>query len=1212
MTESVFSEENLYEAADVGFKTVPIDQIRYVGVSVQQYRDISIIAQASRLEIATFRLCGFSSFPMDFFSLKYIQCIDLSGNQIQTLPNEENWARMCKLRLLNLSDNSISNLNEVFKMKQIPFLKQLNLTGNICLSAQDSFNRIVREFPTLLVLNDLIITSQHRGFLMNVANFDPTSTLPLSKTDDFFFLYVKYMHTGSNERYVRRTNAEFFCLNRAIRKYSSIEKIQSIFRGYIVRTEYQKTHNAAIFLKAIISKWYKKRYQAALVIKRCFLYHLTRQKVRLIRAVRLIQSTWRKRLSRKESLFEIFQTNNGYFEFFLTPNSYTQLISFLSSNGYPFPDSRYEGEYKLIKFAEPSHLKFPGSPFIYYSLNSTLIIRKIHSNKFPPNVSLWCGHDHSKTSCVKRATNNGVNWTIKCRFASVKPFPYMHKIRNTKLMNYPSLIRVVYETKDAFSSVIMPLVENHPQGMHIIPTKVVEWTAAQISTQSAMRSFLVRSKLFRNMKQEVLETRASTIIRYWLKTMQIHKNVVYISGINKYFMALPDTATYYIPNLTFQRLHNMNPKHKVEFGYTTEKSLVLSKSVVGYLPEVIQQGRIMFAIKDLSSLLKMGTTISKASPSSFPNITQPKWVKKYHILKVSFATPLEAKRRLLLLGWMTGDFSIVLTDQAVIEYCAANAIKSVWVGLTSRRMLRHLYAQTGQVMMLNRLSKKAHLKQRKLISKNIGSVMVKKHVNISPEEAISKLRGDYKPWVGILDDYKIEKPYVALEPSDLYDGEAKPSIDSTINVDMSIDVKKINKKWKSLDKPSVVIDIPKTSLRQIYKKTEMNNKNVHHHKGKNAMCLDLQEMIIRKPESIKSQEFLIHPYSSQIQIRSLKRTRSEIIILHKLYPYLPIKDVLHTSRELPFLNDKKTISGIIKHNTRITSKVSSTPITERKNIRNGPSAQITDSTNITRVREAFITLVRLHQIGEEIQQEAIVDNTLEEKRIQAKKTRESISVSRQAANITKEVVCSDTIERNVIEKTELCDMISISKEQSHIRKSKMVQKIKEETKAKQQKRDESKRFGHMFVSCSRIIAQQTESHRRIEQENKLKSITLQTTSETCKAEKEARHLSKERMNYMQSQKIRISRLDKVITEYKRQKMKDEGMQKINTIYEEKRKDKERRILSKSDIIPKISKIIPIVKLDEIEEAIQRIYEHIGKNIGITESQILVDLINKYV
>ena len=102
-------------------------------------------------------------------------------------------------------------------------------------------------------------------------------------------------------------------------------------------------------------------------------------------------------------------------------------------------------------------------------------------------------------------------------------------------------------------------------------------------------------------------------------------------------------------------------------------------------------------------------------------------------------------------------------------------------------------------------------------------------------------------------------------------------------------------------------------------------------------------------------------------------------------------------------------------------------------------------------------------------------------------------------------------------------------------------------KSKQQKRDESNRFGQMFVSCSRVIAQQTETHRRIEQENKLKSITLQTTSETYKVEKESSHLSKERMIYMQSQKIRISWLDKVITEYKRQKMKDEGMQKIHAI-----------------------------------------------------------------
>ena len=290
MEDHVLNEEFFYDAADVQNKSIPVEEIKYVGISVQPFTDISYILNAKNLEIVTLRLCSLTEFPQEFFSLQKLKSIDLSGNAIEQLPEIESFALLQNLRRLNLQDNNIAELSEIFKINGAPNIRQLILTGNGCLSQEESFNLIAKEFKKLVVLNDLIITSQHRAFLSDLSIFDSNACLPASKTDDFFFLYVRYMHASSNERYVRRSNAEYFCINRVIRKYSAVEKIQSVYRGFITRIKYEKTIHAALNLQSFLKLWYFKRLTAANRIRSAFLYFRTRKIIKRVHSIRAIQS----------------------------------------------------------------------------------------------------------------------------------------------------------------------------------------------------------------------------------------------------------------------------------------------------------------------------------------------------------------------------------------------------------------------------------------------------------------------------------------------------------------------------------------------------------------------------------------------------------------------------------------------------------------------------------------------------------------------------------------------------------------------------------------------------------------------------------------------------------------------------------------------------------------------------------------------------------
>lgn len=779
--EHVLNEDFFYEAADVQNKSTPIEEIKYIGISVQPFTDISLILKAPKLEIVTFRICNFETFPQEFFSLPNLKSLDLSGNAIQILPDKESFSLLPNLRSLNLQDNGISELSEVFKISGAPNIRQLSLSGNVCISQNDSFNLITKEFKKLVVLNDLIITSQHRGFIDNMAVFDSNSCLPSSKTDDFFFLYVKYMHASNNERYVRRSNAEYFCINRVIRRYSAAEKIQSVFRGFMSRMRYTKILHSALNLQSFLKLWYFKRLTAVNRIRSCFLHFRMRQIIKQVRSIRTIQSSWRRKKSREYTAVEVFFYNGSY-SIIIPQNNLEKIKNFLKANKLEEPKSIVETPYKLIRTKEAKKVPFPGSPIIYYSCDDSLVARICHNNNIPKNSTIWCSHDHSAMKGRKKVTQYGINYTRQCPFASIPMIKIIVPKKSLKLKKYDTFVKLNYYDREKFAKVIYSILKSDIN-LTLYPERNLVITAAKITIQSSFRTFIERLKNFRDIKQQAIEKRALSCIRYSLKTQIIHRCVSHISNTIKYYNSLPRSTTFYIPYQYYSSLISMKKKYDVDFGFASDKSLILEKnSPDGFLKKIIPTGRIVFALSDLPSIVNVGVISSKVQSSSFSIPIPMKYVKRYKIMRLTYITPEEAKRRLTLFAWMTNKFDIIMTEREVLEFCCANVIHSCWRGYSYRRRLVHILIQMGSLFDHSKLFKRMNFKGRNQYyfrklsmlgdsnSKDKGQIL-QEPLSSDPIESIHELRHDYRPWERQLKDFREtihnENKYKTIQPDQI-------------------------------------------------------------------------------------------------------------------------------------------------------------------------------------------------------------------------------------------------------------------------------------------------------------------------------------------------------------------------------------------------------------------------------------------------------------
>lgn len=758
----VLTEDVVYDAADLPQGSYPLNQIVFVGISVQQFRDISLLTQLTNLKIATFRLCGFFKFPEEFFELPGLMNIDISGNSLNNLPNADRFATLQNLRFLNISDNSINDIREIFKLRSSPKLLDLTLVGNVCMSSNDAFNRIVKEIPTLLALNESIITSQHRGYLDGSAGFDNQSLIPRTATDDYFFLYLKYINGADiTQRYLRRSNAEFFCIDRVVRRTSAVIKIQSVYRGYLARSFFKLQKKSAIFLQCIIKWWYYKRDKSANKIQIAYLHYKLKKQIKEIVNARKIQSAFRMFLSRQETLSNVFEYE-GKYVFYVSSTVIGALKLYLNQHNIPSPDSEMISDYVVIRYGNITKRNLVGSPVVYYNVEENVLVRKLTQNK-SSKLSVWCGHDHTQPSQVIQVNEEGINWSRKCPFQSLKFKPYRNPIKKCKTIKYPHLIRFEYSSHGIFKSFITELVRNAPPGIVVFSERVLMGASAQLTMHSAFRTFLVRMK-FDEVRKQVIDRRAAFMIKTFLHTNRITRFLKHTFITNNYFYSLPEEPVFFTSLDTLDKINLLKTPFPLKFGYTQERLVILSPTEDTYMNSIVQRGKPQYEVKDLlPSLLRVGVTIAKPLPSMFTECPPTKWIRRDKIVRLIFSSPEEARIRTTLFGYITGNFNLIYTEKDLHARLAANTIRNAWVGHSLRSIMIHVAAQAGKIIHpASILVKEKPPPKKEYVAPKTEFFQKLVDVEVKPNDVIAAIRNDYRPWRQAVIDWKNMKKIEAI------------------------------------------------------------------------------------------------------------------------------------------------------------------------------------------------------------------------------------------------------------------------------------------------------------------------------------------------------------------------------------------------------------------------------------------------------------------
>jgi hypothetical protein len=389
--------------------------------------------------------------------------------------------------------------------------------------------------------------------------------------------------------------------------------------------------------------------------------------------------------SRIHAFVDCFEIS-GSFELFITGEHWEILRRYMAEHNIPEPMEVERSCYKLIRLSDPRTLQLPGSPIMYYMMDGSALVRRVRVGGLLPARGLWCGHIHSDDQTRVKVTRAGINPVHHCLFARLKGSEFFVKTSQPVKMAPRSeksmLLKVIFRDRKVFQHLI-EMARLHMK-IRLFCERVLEYASAHIVIQSAMRGFIQRLKYFKQMKPQVLEARARSTLQGGLLKMHCFAITKHVAAIARYYQRIRGTRAFFVTEAFLAAVPAMPVLRQVRFGYSRERTVVLSDDTNGALQSVIPTGPIVFALSDLDHLLHVGTLIASVSSKSFSALIPAKWLVRSKIMRISMIQPNEAHRRMVLFTWMTGDTTGFMTETGVIEFCTAASIQSAWRGFIMR------------------------------------------------------------------------------------------------------------------------------------------------------------------------------------------------------------------------------------------------------------------------------------------------------------------------------------------------------------------------------------------------------------------------------------------------------------------------------------------------------------------------------------------------
>jgi hypothetical protein len=181
----------------------------------------------------------------------------------------------------------------------------------------------------------------------------------------------------------------------------------------------------------------------------------------------------------------------------------------------------------------------------------------------------------------------------------------------TAARGFQQLVMLTYADKQAFRALIARArAEN--LGIHLFSRPILEAAAVGLTLQSAFRMFLVRQEHFREMKMAMIGHQAENVMAKCLSTVGCLKAAKFMATMARYFSVVCSATSIYSTNFFYNSAGRVTAKRKVPFGYSGERSLVVTEEAHGFLRQIIPIGEVVFAVTSCKHLLKIGSTIRRA------------------------------------------------------------------------------------------------------------------------------------------------------------------------------------------------------------------------------------------------------------------------------------------------------------------------------------------------------------------------------------------------------------------------------------------------------------------------------------------------------------------------------------------------------------------------------------------------------------------------
>ena len=281
---------------------------------------------------------------LDFLpEFRCLQKLDLSENKITKLPEKEVFQSLVSLQIFFLHMNEISKWEDIESLSGLPSIMHLTVYSNPVAGIPGYRHYLVNCNDSLLALDDCVITDEERSE-------DASFGVRYRAMNKYMKIYIpKFVQNISAEKHLFNLEVDIYRLKRIFERNSPSIRIQSLFRGFSVRTTYKnyfkRKIKSIVKIQKYIRGWIlrmKMKRELYEIMKEQGLAHLTftsqqiRERVakaKIVKAIRFhlkrirdrkfyekqilhIQKSFRGRKAKVKSFFRTFQVDK-YPKFFI-------------------------------------------------------------------------------------------------------------------------------------------------------------------------------------------------------------------------------------------------------------------------------------------------------------------------------------------------------------------------------------------------------------------------------------------------------------------------------------------------------------------------------------------------------------------------------------------------------------------------------------------------------------------------------------------------------------------------------------------------------------------------------------------------------------------------------------------------------------------------------------------------------------------------------